>query len=46
MEDRNKHIDDAVKTGIENGVTQRNIKDVGKELEELVNSRETNDIEK
>lgn len=46
MEDNNKYIDDAVNTGIENGITMHDIENISKEIEELVNSKENKDIEK
>lgn len=41
-----EYIDDAVKAGIDSKITYKQINEVGKELEEMINSRDTNDIEK
>lgn len=46
MKDKNEYIDEAVVTGIKNGITKHDIDDIGKEIEELVNSKENKDIEK
>lgn len=41
-----KYIDDAVEAGLYSKITYKKINEIGEELKERVNSRETNDIEK
>ena len=41
-----EYINDAIKAGIDSKITYKKINELGKEVEELVNSRETNNIEK